>query len=119
MFKQDYMMRQIETLSRAVAKLVFRKDSPAYTAGQEQTGEADGLYFAIHTLVEQGRINEAENLLYEKSDLEDIRYLEIALDFYAGLNQLPDKVLETGGFAREEIEEGLKDIMEQFGVALP
>lgn len=119
MFKQDFMMRQIEALTRAIAQLVFRKQDTDYVAGQEGGGALDGLYFQLHTLVEHGRINEAENLLYTGCDLEDVRYLEIAVDFYARLNNLSDKDLTAGGFSREEIEEGLKDLMAQFGVALP
>lgn len=117
MFKDDYMMRQIETLSETVAHLVFQKKSADYTPGERETG-ADELYFALHTLVEAGEINEAENRLYEDCDLNDVRYLEVAVDFYAHLNNLSDKTLEAGGFSREEIQEGLRDLLDQFGVSL-
>lgn len=120
MLKDDYMMRQIDMLSRTVASLVFKKESVDYApeAMEAQAG-ADALYFAVHKLVEAGKIDKAEDMLYEDCDLEDIRYLEVAVDFYAHLNNLSDKDLEAGGFSREEIEEGLRDLLNQFGVVLP
>jgi hypothetical protein len=49
-------------------------------------------------------------------DKNDKRYLELALDFYKRLNDLDDDALEAGGFTREEINEGLGDVLEAFGV---
>ena len=117
MFKDDYLMRQVETLAETVAHLVFRKKSADYQPGEEHSA-ADDLYFQLHTLVEQGQINEAENRLYEGCDLDDVRCLEVAVDFYSHLNNLTDKQLEAGGFSREEIQEGLEDLLEQYGVSL-
>ena len=37
---------------------------------------------------------------------DDIRYLEIAIDFYARLNELTDDELEAADYSRQEIEEG-------------
>lgn len=117
MFKNDYLMRQVETLVETVAHLVFQKKSADYQPGEVRSS-ADDLYFELHTLVEQGQINEAENRLYEGCDLNDVQCLEVAVDFYAHLNNLSDKELEAGGFSREEIQEGLEDLLEQYGVSL-
>ena len=40
------------------------------------------------------------------------------MDFYARLNDLSDAQLKAGGFERDEIQEGLRDLSEQFGVSL-
>ena len=41
------------------------------------------------------------------------------MDFYFRLNLLSDQELEEGNFSRQEIDEGLRDVMEQYGVVLP
>ncbi|NLI60004.1 MAG: hypothetical protein GX375_01070 [Clostridiales bacterium] len=62
------------------------------------------------------KINEAENLLFERMDSSDIKVLSIELDFYSRLNELSDEKLEEGAFSREEIKEGLGDLLEVFGI---
>ena len=120
MLKDDYLVRSTDALATTIAHLVLRKQGTEYTpSGLEADAEADGLWFALDQLIKQNKFNEAEDLLYEKTDLEDLRYLEIALDFYVHLNNFSDQDLEAGGFQREEIGEGLRDMARQFGVELP
>ena len=65
-----------------------------------------------------GDICGAEDLLFAESDPDDRRYLELAVDFYARLNDLTDAQLEAAGFGRDELEEGLRDMAGRFGVSL-
>ena len=65
-----------------------------------------------------GDIGGAEDLLFAESDPDDRRYLELAVDFYARLNDLTDAQLEAAGFGRDELEEGLRDMAGRFGVSL-
>ena len=44
--------------------------------------------------------------------------LELAVDVYARLNQLPEAALQAGNYSKEEIREGLLDLMDQFGIRL-
>lgn len=78
----------------------------------------DLFYQELCGLLSQGRINEAENRLYEELDPSDIRYLRIAIDFYLQLNERDDAYLEAHDFTRTEIEEGLEQIAQQYGVVL-
>ena len=41
------------------------------------------------------------------------------MDFYYRLNLLSDQELEEGNFSRQEVVEGLHDVMDQYGVVLP
>ena len=68
--------------------------------------------------VNAGDIGGAEDLLFAESDPDDRRYLELAVDFYARLNDLTDAQLEAAGFGRDELEEGLRDMAGRFGVSL-
>ena len=119
MLKDDFVIRQTDVLATAIAHLVLRKSGTDYTpTGQAADAEADGLWFTLDQLIRAGEFDAAEDLLYEKSDREDLRYLELGVAFYAHLNQLSDRELEAGDFTREEVGEGLRDFAEEFGVSL-
>ena len=78
----------------------------------------DELHRRLLEKVNAGDIGGAEDLLFAESDPGDRRYLELAVDFYARLNDLTDAQLEAAGFGRDELEEGLRDMAGRFGVSL-
>lgn len=117
-------MRQIETITRLIAKIIIRKDTTEYRMSHEgeespQLSEADDLYVAMFALTEKGSFDEAENMLFACMDTKDLTFLDVANDFYARLNSLSDSALAAGNFSRQEIQDGLEEVMEQFGVVLP
>ncbi len=116
MYKQDYIMRQIRDLVRFLAKIFLNKDVAIYQLPNvgEYT-DTDYLYKELLFLLNQGKINEAENLLFENLDAGNERYIELALDFYERLNNFSDDYLKENNFTRKEIEEGLKELTEKFG----
>ena len=121
MLTQDWMMRQIETMTLAIARIMFQKDTAEYRAhgSQETLTAADSLHASLNALLREGRIAEGEDLLFASLDTEDVSLLEVAVDFYYRLNLLSDQALEEGNFSRQEVEEGLHDVMDQYGVVLP
>lgn len=76
------------------------------------------LHRRLLQLLKEGKINEAENMLFEEVDTNDIKYLELALDFYNRLNEMDDEFLENNNFSRKEVEEGLKDLLKEFGISI-
>ena len=104
LFERDYIMRQIEDFARMLAKLFLHKDF---------------LHRQLCELVGEGKLNQAENLLFEKLDPQDTGFLELAIDFYMRLDQLDDKYLEEHDFSQEEIYQGLQDAARVYGVELP
>ena len=118
MLTEDWMMRQVDALARSIAYLVFQKESTGYVpAGTAEDAALDELHRRLLEKVNAGDIGGAEDLLAE-SDPDDRRYLELAVDFYARLNDLTDAQLEAAGFGRDELEEGLRDMAGRFGVSL-
>lgn len=119
MFENDYFMRMIRDLARALAKVLFNKDSVMYELPQEmEYTAADDLYCRIQALLSQGKINEAENLLLDEMDPSDKRYQELVLDFYMKLNDLDDEYLEEHNYSREEVQQGLQSFAETAGVPI-
>lgn len=55
--------------------------------------------------MDSGRLDAAEDLLYELREIEDAGLHE-GLAFYDRLAELPDETLEAGGLSRAELEEG-------------
>lgn len=125
MLTQDWMMRQIKTMTLSISKLVFQKDSTEYQpsgapeAGGDVLSDADNLHISLNVLLKEGKLCEAEDLLFDALEDGAKETLEVAVDFYYRLNERSNKELEDGGFSREEIADGLNDVMERYGVVLP
>ena len=120
MFQNDYFMRQIEMLGRFLAKLIFNKETTVYEVIIDEEGNitpAGLLYLELNTMIKEGRINEAENLLFDRIEATyDNEYLEIAIDFYSQVNNLTDEFLEEHDFSREEAMEGLSKVKQLYGI---
>ena len=117
MYKSDWLLRQIEGFTYFLSKMLFNKDRPSYEIREDAVkSDADLLYYRLMDLVEDLKISEAENLLFDEMKREDPSYLEVAIGFYTQINKLDDTMLEAGNFSREEIEEGLKDAASFYGV---
>ena len=65
MVKQDYLMRLIHEMVRTIMKLIFNIDEKTVDIEQELKETSD-LYGRLLKLADAGKINEAENLLYEQ-----------------------------------------------------
>ena len=110
-------MQQVEMLVRFIARLIFKKDTVEYRiADFENLSGTDRLFNEINELLDEGRINEAEDLLFENIDAEDEEYLKLAADFYQRINRWGDDELEAADFSRDEIYSGLGDVMQMFGL---
>ena len=90
MLTQDWMMRQIETLTLAIAKIMFHKDTAEYEnhGGRETLTAADSLHASLNALLREGRIADGEDLLFSALDEDDPALLQVAVAFYFLLNVL-------------------------------
>lgn len=117
-YEKDYIMRQIELLARALAKIFFGKDtSVSFEAGGfAQQVNTDLLYLTLKDMVVRRKLNEAENFLFETIVPGDRRHLKIALIFYEWLRDLGDDELTANGFSMEEVRQGLEALAKLYGV---
>lgn len=116
MFEQDYIMRLIKEIVRMIVKILFNIDTEKPTEELLNEAEKRKELDKLLALVENGNINEAENILYEMSSDRSMEDLKLALIFYSYLNDKSDDFLEKNNFSREEIEDGLKDIISIYGL---
>ena len=117
MYQQDYLMKMINNLIKFLAKIFFDKNTSTYELSEnEEYGGSDDLHKELLVLISGGKINEAENLLFEKINPKDNRHMMVAIDFYQRLNKFDNEFLEENNFSRKEIEEGLRDIAKKAGI---
>lgn len=116
MFEQDYVMRLIKEMVRAILKLLFNIDTESPSKELLQDSEEEQTLDELLDMVDDGFINEAENRVYEITEEGKKTDLEIALLFYSYLNDKSDKFLEEHNYSRDEIKAGLKDLTSRYGI---
>lgn len=114
--QNDYIVRVITDMVRAIARLLFRKDDISYELPEKEAyTAADILYENIIKMAAEGKINEAENLLMEELDETDMKQFELALSFYLYLNTFDNDYLDDHDYSREEIREGIQSVSRMYG----
>lgn len=110
-FENDWIMRQINTLVQFAARVVFKKDAVSYEIEDEdRLTDTDRLYLRLRELLKEGKICEAEDLLFDNY-ADSKEYLTLALDFYQTISKMTDDELEQHNFSRQEIYNGLKEVV--------
>ncbi|HCA71820.1 MAG TPA: hypothetical protein DHW78_03395 [Ruminococcaceae bacterium] len=120
-YEEDWLMRQINMMARAIAKLACGGEtSIRYDLHRQiKPGEVGGdLRSMLTALTAQGQFCKAEDLLFDSIHPDQPDDLKLGLDFYTNLNCLPDEVLAAGNFPREEVKSGLEDLMHFYGISL-
>lgn len=116
-FQSDYIMREIENITRALTEIIFNKHASATEILDEEGNvtESGLLYLDLKSLMAEGRINEAENILFDAfKQNPNEGLLEVAVRFYTNLNDLSDDDLIDADFSRTEIAEGLGTIKKYY-----
>ena len=114
--EKDYIMRMIKEMVQVLFSLVFGKKYVSVELEDENKYEVSGntlKYF--FDMIDQGDINEAENLL-----LEDLDYINkeegiSAAFFYQYLSQKDDDFLRRNDYTKEEVLFGFKQLLEKSG----
>jgi len=102
-----------------IVKLALKKDFLQYEVQDEANlSQTDLLYRRLGKLLDEHKICDAEDLLFSNFD-NSREYLTLAIDFYNRLNGFSDDALENNNFSREEIYEGLNEIIRRHGISLP
>lgn len=125
--QKDYIMRIIHEMVRTILKLIFHIDEAEEEELVFLEGKNQDLFRRLCVLADSGKINEAENLLYENIEEENaagetwegekgnLENLKLSLAFYDYLNTKDNDFLEEHDYSREEIGEGIKAVMKMYG----
>ena len=111
--KQDCILRMIEELINVLIKTLDtkRKDDNI----DEDLFENNEFLKRLKMLVDDNKINEAENELFDKLDISSYKDFFIGMEFYKYLNSKEDEFLNSSDYTREEIIEGLSDLSKKYG----
>ncbi|MBS5934061.1 MAG: hypothetical protein KIC94_14470 [Clostridiales bacterium] len=115
MFKKDYVMRLIQEAVRAIVKLLFNVDTDKTEELVFNENERETTYDELLKLINDGKINEAENKLLDELDSEDMECYKMALMFYSYLNEKDIDFLEEHDYSKNEIIDGLKYVSDLYG----
>ena len=112
--EKDYIMRIVHEWIRTLIKLIFNKDidkddeEPVSLKVIEQ-------YKKLLSMIDDGEINEAENILIDGLKEGDRAYFVMALLFYEKLSGKTDEFLVEHDYSREEVVDGLKYVVNFYG----
>jgi len=114
----DTIENMIEGIGKMLAKLLLNK-VPKQELVLDLVCVGENLQAKLYYLVSEGKINEAENLLFEELRLYSAPESYAAgLEFYDYLNSLPIEFLEANDFTKAEIEQGLSDMLKTIPVLI-
>jgi len=114
---KDWLSGQIDMLARGLGAILFGKAAAQEMVSKDE--ESGGLtisedIFLLHMLqkyLSEGKINEAENLLFRTiEENSSMNKLKVALNFYGQLDEMSDEYLIAHDFSRQEIYDGLTHI---------
>ena len=114
MLQDDFILRQIREMVHAVMKMLFQVSASELTPEVIEDSTARTTLENLIALTDEGKIDEAENQLYEMTCDGDRQNLEIGLLFYYNLNGKDDDFLEAHNFSREEIMTGIQDLADRY-----
>lgn len=115
----DWLLKQINVVSEFLQKLFTDMETNRKLNENEQY-QKDSFEFErlLENLIEEDRINDAENILFEKLETNNLMYATIATRFYDKLKGLSDEKLQKSNYSREEILQGLNDMCDMFGLEI-
>lgn len=114
-YEQDYIMRIIQEIVRALMKLLFNIDSVGSPSGYLENEATQNQYNELIRLVDQQKINEAENKLYKILETDEKENLKLSLLFYDYINNFDENYLREADYSRAEIELGIKTVAGMYG----
>ncbi len=93
MYEQDYLMRVIKEMVRVILKLLCNIDTESPTTEMLESKEEKECLENLLDMIDAGKINEAENRVYDILSNMEMGSIEIALLFYSYLNDKTDPYL--------------------------
>ena len=111
---QDYIMRIVHEWIRTLIRLIFNKD---IDKGDDADVPLEVMeqFRKLRAMIDDGEINEAENILLEGLREGDRAYFEMSLLFYEKLSGKTDEFLAEHDYSREEVVDGLKYVVNYYG----
>lgn len=114
--EKDYVMRIIKEMVRVLFSLMFGKQYRSVELPEENKYEVSGKTLEeFEKMVDEGFINEAENILLENIDYTQKEEVLAAILFYQYIGEKDSDFLTEHNYSKEEALDGIKRLAEQQG----
>ncbi len=114
--EKDYIMRIIKEMVRVLFSLMFGKQYKSVELPEENEYEVSGKSLEeFKKMVNEGFINEAENILLESIDYSQKREVLAAILFYQYIGEKDNDFLGAHNYSKEEALDGIRRLAEKQG----
>ena len=114
--EKDYVMRIIKETVRLLFSLMLGKNYVSVEQELENKYEVSGMALDdLLSMADDGKINEAENIILDGIDYGSKKEVAAAALFYQHLSEMEEKFLEQNNYSEEEVLDGVKQIVEEAG----
>ena len=114
--EKDYIMRMIKEMVSVLFSIIFGKQYVSVDEERKNGYEVSGTDLNdLLAMIDNGQINEAENLMLDDLDYSDKKELAAALLFYQYLSEKKEDFLQDHDYSDEEILDGAKQVLQKAG----
>lgn len=114
--EKDYIMRMIKEMVSVLSSIIFGKQYVSVDEERKNGYEVSGTDLNdLLAMIDNGQINEAENLMLDDLDYSGKKELAAALLFYQYLSEKKKDFLQDHDYSDEEILEGAKQVLQKAG----
>lgn len=114
--EKDYIMRLIKEMVRVIFSLMLGKQYTSVELPDVNKYEVSGEKLRnLLAMIDQGKINEAENILLSNLDYGNKDEVAAATYFYQYLSEKEEAFLLKNNYSKEEVLEGLKQLVQETG----
>jgi hypothetical protein len=114
--EKDYIMRMIKEMVSVLFSILLGKQYVSVDEERKNGYEVSGTDLNdLLDMIDNGQINEAENLMLDDIDYSDKKELAEALLFYQYLSEKKKDFLWDHDYSDEEILDGAKQILQKAG----
>ena len=115
-YEKDYIMRVIKEMVRVLFSLLFGRKYVSVEQENENKYEVAGKKLnELKAMVDQGKMNEAENILLGGIDYANKNEVAAAALFYQYLSEQEDDFLKQHNYSKEEVLDGMKQLLKNAG----
>lgn len=114
--EKDYIMRIIKEMVRVLFSLMLGKQYVSVEQEVENGYEVSGKKLdELLEMIDNGEINDAENLILDSIDYSNKNELAVAALFYQYLSEKKEDFLQKNNYSKEEVLDGINHIMQKAG----
>ena len=114
--EKDYIMRMIKEMVSVLFSILLGKQYVSVDEERKNGYEVSGTDLNdLLAMIDNGQINEAENLMLDDLDYSDKKELAAALLFYQYLSEKKEDFLQDHDYSDEEILDGAKQVLQKAG----